>query len=137
MSDDFDDIYGSRYLAAGDVKKAFTAVISTVEKRDIARQGERQKMKVVLTLKGVNKPVVINKTNAIVLSEAFGKNFDDWPDNRVKVQAERTQFGGKPVMGLRLYPAKTETAPALPKQAKLSDDSENPADFDDPVDDDF
>jgi hypothetical protein len=133
MSDDFDDIYGSRYLAASDVKKPFTAAIEAVDKLDFARQGEHQKMKVVLTLKGQHKPVVINKTNALNLSEAFGKDFDDWTGKRVTVKAERTQFGGKPVMGLRLYSAGyAEDAPAL--KSKKSNESENPADFDDPLD---
>jgi hypothetical protein len=56
MSEDFDDLYGSQYLAASD--------------------------------------------------NAFGKDFDDWVDKRITVKAERTQFAGKPVMGLRLYPEK-------------------------------
>jgi hypothetical protein len=106
MSEDFDDLYGSQYLAASDVKKPFVTTIETVDKMDFARQGERSKMKAVLILKGVKKPVVCNKTNALYLSEAFGKDFDDWVDKRITVKAERTQFAGKPVMGLRLYPEK-------------------------------
>ena len=52
MNEDFDDLYGSQYLAANDLKKPFTSVIEEVDKQDFARQGERQKMKVVLTSKG-------------------------------------------------------------------------------------
>jgi hypothetical protein len=66
---DFDDLYGSKYLAASDVKKPFSAAITEVEKQDFARQGERSKVKVVLTLKGVRKPIICNKTNALSLSE--------------------------------------------------------------------
>jgi hypothetical protein len=77
---------------------------------DFAREGERKKVKAVLGLKGVKKPCVINKTNALNLSEEFGTDFDDWVDKRITVKAERTQFdGGKPVMGLRLYPANAES----------------------------
>jgi hypothetical protein len=123
-SDEFDDLYGSKFLAASDVKKPFTATIKEVEKQDFARQGERSKVKVVLTLKSVRKPVVCNKTNALSLSEEFGKDFDEWVDKRVKVQAERTTFAGKPTMGIRLYPATEEVAPALkaPKKGKPADD---------------
>jgi hypothetical protein len=128
MSESYDDIYGSKFLAASDVKKPFTARIETVDTVDFAREGERPKKKKVLTLKGISKPVVVNKTNADTLSEAFGKDFDDWIDKRITGKAERTQFGGKPTMGLRLYPAAGE-------KTLLSDDSENPApaDFDDPI----
>jgi hypothetical protein len=130
MPDDFENLYGSKYLAASDVTKPFTTVIEDVETLDFAREGERKRPKAVLTLKGVKKPIVVNKTNALNLSEAFGKKFSDWISNRITVKPERTQFGGKPVMGLRLYPANSEK-PAL---AKKRDDSENPADFDDAAD---
>jgi hypothetical protein len=49
---------------------------------------------------------------------------------RIVVKSEPTSFAGKPTKGLRVYPE----ADALPKKGKLSDDSENPADFDDPLD---
>jgi hypothetical protein len=119
MSDDFEDLYGSKYLAASDIKKPFTAIIETVDKLDFARQGERQKMKVVLTLKGQHKPVVVNKTNALTLSEAFGTDFDDWPDKRITVKAEPTTFNGKRVMGLRMYPANAGDTPPLPKKSRV------------------
>lgn len=124
MSEEFDDLYGNQYLAASDVKRPFTTTIETVEMVDFARQGERKKMKAVLTLKGVKKPLVVNKTNALSLSEAYGKDFDDWIDKRIKVQSERTQFGGKPVMGLRYYPINNEDAAALkaPKKKQSSDE---------------
>jgi hypothetical protein len=116
MSEHFDDLYGSKYLAASDVKKPFITTIEAVDKINFARDGERQKKEAVLTLKGVSKPAVVDKTNADTLSEAFGKEFDDWIDKRITVKAERTQFGGKPVMGLRVYPVE------LPKKGKLSDE---------------
>jgi hypothetical protein len=119
MSEDFDDLYGSQYLAA-----PFTSVVEEVDKQDFARQGERQKMKVVLHLKGVRKPIVVNKTNALNLSEQYGKDFDEWVGKRVTVKAEPTTFAGKRVMGLRLYPVADEDTPALkaPKKGKPSSD---------------
>jgi hypothetical protein len=127
MSEDFDDLYGSQYLAATDLKKPFTAVVEEVDKQDFARQGERQKMKVVVHLKGVKKPIVVNKTNALNLSEQYGKDFDEWVGKRVTVKAEPTTFGGKRVMGLRLYP---DEAPAL----KAPKSKTSSADFNDEID---
>jgi hypothetical protein len=72
MTEDFDDLYGSKYLAATDLKKPFTSTIEEVDRQDFARQGERQKMKVVLQLKSVKKPVVVNKTNALTYRRTSG-----------------------------------------------------------------
>jgi hypothetical protein len=98
-----------------------------VDRLDFARQGERSKEKAVLHLKGVRKPVVCNKTNANNLAEKYGKGgvgFVEWIGKRVTVKAEPTTFGGKRVMGLRLYPANAENTPALkePKKSTLSDE---------------
>ena len=127
MSEDFDDLYGSQYLVASDLKKPFTATIEEVEQQDFARQGERQRMKAVLHLKDVRKPIVLNKTNALNLAEAFGKDFDDWRGKRIAVKAEPTTFAGKRTMGLRLYPRDAEDAPPLkpPKSKKQSSEDFN------------
>jgi hypothetical protein len=133
MSEDFDEIYGSKYLAASDVKKPFATMIEEVDILDFAREGERKKVKAVLMLKGVKKSAVVNKTNAQNLSDEFGKDFEEWIGKRITVKAERTQFGGKQVMGLRLYPEDAST-PRAPSKRSSSDDSENPADFGDSPD---
>jgi hypothetical protein len=113
-------------LAASDVKKPIITTIEEVDMMDFAREGERKKVKAVLTLKGVSKLAVVNKTNADSLSEAFGKDFDDWEGKRIEVKAEETTFQGKRTKGLRFYPANAS------KPAKK--ESENPADFDDSPD---
>jgi hypothetical protein len=122
MSEDFDDLYGSNFLAATDLKKSITTVIEQVEQQDFARQGERKKMKAVLHLRGIKKPVIVNKTNALTLAAAFGKDFDGWIDQHVTIKAEPTTFAGKPTKGIRLYSANGEDAPTLkgPKSKKTS-----------------
>ncbi len=121
MSEEFDDLYGSNFLAATDLKKPITTVIEQIEYQDFARQGERKRMKAVLHLRGLKKPVVCNKTNALTRREAFG-GFDDWIDRRIIIKAEPTTYAGKPTKGLRLYPANSEDASALkaPKSKKAS-----------------
>jgi hypothetical protein len=132
MSEDFDDLYGSQYLAASDLKKPFTATIEEVEQQDFTRQGERQRMKAVLHLKDIRKPIVVNKTNALNLAEAFGKDFDDWRGKRITIKAEPTTFAGKRTTGLRLYPANGEDVSAL--KAPKSKSKPSGADFNDEID---
>jgi hypothetical protein len=121
MPEDFDDLYGSNYLAAVDVKKPITTVIEQVEQEDFARQGEKRKMKAVLQVRGIKKPIVVNKTNALKLAIAFGKDFDDWIGQRIVIKAEDTTFGGRPTKGLRVYPNEEDTK-ALKPRSKKSDD---------------
>jgi hypothetical protein len=128
MSEDFDDMYGSQYLAATDLKKPITTMIEQVETDDFARQGERKKVKAVLHFRGMKKPMICNKTNALVLAAAFGKDIDDWANQRVVIKAERTTFAGKPTMGLRIYPADSEDTPALKAPAKKGKPADDPND---------
>jgi hypothetical protein len=131
MGEDFDDLYGSQYLAATDLKKPFTAAIEEIDEQDFARQGERQRMKKVLRLKGVRKPVVLNKTNALNLAEEFGKKFPEWVGKRVTVKTEDTTFQGKRTKGLRLYPAEETLPLKAPKKSQRSNelDDELPEDL--------
>jgi hypothetical protein len=126
MSDDFDDMYGSQYLSATDVKKPVTTVIEQVEQDDFARQGERKKVKAILHLRGFKKPMILNKTNALALATAFGKNmFEDWPGKKIMVKSEPTSFGGKPTMGLRTYPEEEALPLKAPNRGKRSDDMDD------------
>src|SRR5262245_17110877 len=110
MSDDFDDIYGSKFLSAADVKTPVVARIERIDHEKFARPGEPTRIKAVAYFKGGKKGMVINKTNANNLAAAFGKKFADWVDKRVTVKAEPTNFGGKPTLGLRLYPVNGDGA---------------------------
>jgi hypothetical protein len=125
MSDNFDDMYGSKYLAATDVKKSITTVIEQVEQDDFARQGERKKMKAILHLRGFKKPMILNKTNALALATAFGKDMTEWPGKKIVVKPEQTSFSGKPVMGLRTYPEEDALPLKGPKKGKRSDDMDD------------
>ena len=116
MSEDFDDIYGSTYLSADDIKKPFVTVIEQVVREEV---GQEKKKKAVLYVRGSKKAIVVNKTNATNLSNAFGKDFDSWINRRITVKVEPTSFAGRPTKGLRIYPA-AEEAPALKKPS--SDD---------------
>jgi hypothetical protein len=100
----YDELYGSRFLAAADLKGPVNATIERVETETFTRPGERDKTKVVVYFKGGKKGMVINKTNAANLAASFGKAFSNWVGKRVTIRPEQTMFGGKPTSGLRLYP---------------------------------
>jgi hypothetical protein len=108
---DFDDLYGTRFLSAAEVKKPVNATIEQIDEETFARPGEATRTKKVLYVHGGKKGIVLNKTNATNLASAFGKAFPAWVGQRVTIKAEPTTFAGKTTMGLRLYPADGPTAP--------------------------
>jgi hypothetical protein len=114
---DYEEMYGSRFLAAADLKAPTTVVIERIENEIFEKPGEKPRKKAVAYFKGARKGMLINKTNAAMLADSFGKSFSDWIGARVTIQAETTFFGSKPMKGLRLYPANgappvTAAAPA-------------------------
>ena len=101
----FDDMYGSNWLSPDDIKKPFRTTIEDWERQTFkGPNGGKEKDKMVLTLKDVKKPAVLNKTNALNLAGKYGKSPNNWVGKPVLVKAEMTSFGGKPVKGVRMYP---------------------------------
>lgn len=63
--------------------------------------------KIVLSFKGKDKTLVLNKTNARKIADANGWNTDDWVGKEVVLYPDKTEFNGKMVDCIRLrLPAK-------------------------------
>lgn len=66
---------------------------------------EREKIgddtKLVLYFKGKERGVVLNKTNAGTISDAYGDDTDDWFDQPLILFAVKTDFQGKVVDAIR------------------------------------
>ena len=103
-SDDYDSMYGSKYLAATELKGPTKVTIDHVDRVTFDKPGEAKRTKAVLYFVGAKKAMVLNKTNADALAAAYGRDFDDWLGKKVTIKAEHTTFGGKRVPCLRLYP---------------------------------
>jgi hypothetical protein len=96
------DLFPAKYLQAADAKaKQIVTTISHMA-QEIIGQGQDQKKKPVLYLEN-QKPMVLNRTNAEALEEAFGDS-DDWPGHKIKIYCVKTQYAGKTVDGLRIAP---------------------------------
>ena len=90
---------------------------------------EREKIgedtKPVLYFKGKEKGVVLNKTNANVLSDFYGDDTDDWFDQPIILFSVMTEFQGKSTPGLRVrIPTAKDNKPA-----KRDPISSGPSDF--------
>jgi hypothetical protein len=79
IEDDFDAMYGSKYLGASDLKGQRPR--HTIGKVDVAELKEKDgttKRKRIVYFEGEDKALVVNKTNAVKLAIAFGKDSRDW-----------------------------------------------------------
>jgi hypothetical protein len=102
------DMFPSKYLKAEDAKaKPIIATISYVEMERIG-QGSDQKEKPIMYFQDFDKPMVLNKTNAETLEDAFGDT-DTWSGNKIKIRCARTQYAGKSVDGLRVEAVESES----------------------------
>jgi hypothetical protein len=108
---DFDDLYGSKYFSAADlnggqkrVKIGKTEVVALTEKNGSTKR------KCVLLFEGEEKGLVVNKTNATKLGEAYGRNFAAWVGKHIELYSEPTQFGA----GVRVRPLRKPATPVQP-----------------------
>src|SRR5262245_36573256 len=70
--------------------------------------------KAVLHFDGnVIKPLVVNKTNYVILAHAFGPNTDTWIGKEAVVSPSMTPLKGKMVETMRIEPLLTPAKPAV------------------------
>lgn len=101
---DFDDLYGSKYLSAADLHgKMPRWTLGKVEIRNLPEKDGTMKRKFVVFFAGEDKILVLNKTNAQRLAQAFGKDRTNWIGATVELYAEMTSLGKE---GVRLRPLK-------------------------------
>jgi hypothetical protein len=107
MSDDFDSVYGTRFISAADLGGRQKRVqIADVSVEELRQKDGSTKRKYVLSFNGGGKNLVLIKTNATRLVEAFGKPRDlkdarkKWGNQVVDLYVEPTAFGD----GVRLRP---------------------------------
>jgi hypothetical protein len=103
MEYDFQSLYGTKYLSAGDVVARGGKLRATIAKIGFDELGQDSNhVKAILYFDGLHKGLVLNKTNAGVLRDALGEKWADWVDAVVGLYVEQVTYGGKRVPGVRL-----------------------------------
>lgn len=108
------DLYSSKHLKCADLGgKPVTVTISDVTVEPFQNDGDNVR-KAVLHFRGnVTKPLVVNKTNYVILAHAFGPNTDAWVGKQIVVCPSMTPFKGKMVETIRVEPLLTPAVPAV------------------------
>jgi hypothetical protein len=105
--------FPSQYLKAPDLQgREVRLTMGRVEREEIG-----QDKKLVLYFKGKDKGLVLNKTNASTIGDAYGDDTEEWYDQPLILFSIRTEFQGKPVDGLRCrVPTPKDNREASPRR---------------------
>lgn len=101
------EIFTSDYLRAEDLKgKEVTVLISRV---GTAELGNPPKPKLAVFFKDKNKPLIVNQTNARVISSVYGDETDLWLGKQIVLYPTWIEFNGqqKQSIGVKIidYPS--------------------------------
>jgi hypothetical protein len=129
--------FPSKFLKAADLGgREVKVTMANVEREKIGDD-----TKPVLYFKGKEKGVVLNKTNASTIGDAYGDDTDDWYDQPLILFSVMVDFQGKvgPAIRCRVPTAKDNRQAAAPRKAAATDQiSSGPPPVDDfPGDRDF
>lgn len=95
--------FPSKYLKASDLgTKRHKVKISKVELADVSGDVEVPEEKPILFFEGKGKGLVLNRTNAGTIEEAYGDETDAWAGKEIEIFATTTDFKGKRVPCIRI-----------------------------------
>jgi hypothetical protein len=112
---DINQVFPTKYLSAGDLQgKAVQVQIAHVVLEVVGNPAENLP---VMYFHGKAKGVVLNKTNANAVAQAYGPDTDNWPGKLVEVFPSTTEFAGKIVDCIRMRPfVEGVTTPSIDQQ---------------------
>lgn len=113
-------IRDSKYLKKDDVGGGIQATIFKFEEANVAMENQAEEMKWLVYFRDLEKPLVLNSTNAQAIAEIFGiDELNDSIGKKVVLYTDPgVQFAGKRVGGIRIRAAKAAKAAASAKGTK-------------------
>jgi hypothetical protein len=122
--------FPSKYLKAADAEETDLILTIAKVKLESIGQGSKQEQKPVVYFIEVDKGMVLNKTNANMISNiAKSEDTDDWTGVKIKLIATEVEFQGDLVQSLRVREIKkAKPGAALPKPAAAPAEDNTPDD---------
>lgn len=109
--------FPSDYLKAADLNGCEVTV--KMDHVEIKEVGKDKDVKPVLFFQGAEKGLVLNKTNATKISQAYGDESDEWQGKPIVLYEAEVQFGAETVPGIRVRIPKAATATPTTPQRKV------------------
>jgi hypothetical protein len=96
--------FPSKYLKAANIPedRPVQVRIYRVEQEDVSGKGAAKEVKPVLYFVGKEKGMVLNKTNAQAIANAYGQETTEWRGKPVEIYVGETQYAGDVVACLRI-----------------------------------
>ena len=117
-----DSAFPSNYLKATDIGDATPTV--TIKEVVMEKLGEDTRP--VMYFVGKDKGVVLNKTNATNIREAYGADTDEWTGKKVTLFTAWVDFQGRSVEAIRMRPSRGGSAPAAAPVAMTAPQFDSP-----------
>lgn len=116
----FSEMYPSKFLKCEDLQGKRVAL--TIMSLMLEEIGQDREEKPVLRFKKTDKALVLNKTNARMLSDLFGDDSDGWVGQTVVLAPARVSFQGKIVDSIRIEQAPGSAPAPAPVPLGAEDD---------------
>jgi hypothetical protein len=117
------EAFPSKYLTGASLNgRVVTATVNAVIEEDV---GQPPTAKLVCYFRGIERGLVLNKTNAGTLAGLFGDDTDSWRGKLIDLYETETSYQGRQVAAIRVRAAKARPAAvkpaAKPEPALVSD----------------
>lgn len=102
------DLKSSKFLTKQDVEPDVLVTIKSWSKMDVSMETQAEEMKFVLNFKELDKPLVLNMTNGLLIADIAGsEDFDHWVGKQIVLYNDETvMFAGKRTGGIRVRASK-------------------------------
>lgn len=101
MGININDAFPSKWMKASDLEgRQPRMTVADVRMEDIGDDGHKP----VIYFHGTDKGIVLNKTNATNISQAYGPNTDGWRGKDVVLFTTWVDFNGRSVEAIRIRP---------------------------------
>ena len=97
------EMFGGSFLKADDLQGKRVTVTIAECKQELLRGEHGEEEKWILSFKGKEKKLVLNKTNANAIAQQLGDNSDDWYGQEIKLYATMVDFQGRQVSAIRVW----------------------------------
>lgn len=117
------ELYPSRWLKSEDIEGETPVVIKELVFDKMKDEDGKEEEKPVLLFKGVDKGLVLNKTNAQRIAEQHGDETDNWSGKKITLTTESVTAFGKTQWAIRVKPERPVTGKGIKPMVVAESDS--------------
>lgn len=118
------ELYPSRWLKSEDIEGETPVVIKELVFDKMKDEDGKEEEKPVLLFKGVDKGLVLNKTNAQRIAEQHGDETDLWTGKKITLTTESVTAFGKTQWAIRVKPERLVTGKGI--KPLVEEDTQEP-----------